>query len=332
MLIRASDHRTASTALARLDDRELAVLLEGAAPLGAGVGGTSASLDVDGVRVFVKQVPLTEPELRPENVRSTADLFGLPTFFQYGIGSAGFGAWRELAAHTMANEWVLAGDHHGFPLMHHWRVLPGSSPTPEEHDDLERTIAYWGGSAGVRARFEALRRSPARLVLFLEFLPQTVHEWLLDRIADCDVDAAVEMVHRELRSVVTFLESQDVLHFDAHFNNLLTDGERLYFADFGLVLSSRFALSPAESAFFAAHRNYDRCYTVAHLLGWFDRNLDPLPESAAALARRYAPVADVIGPFFRQLQRHDRDTRYPTAELDRAWELPEPSQAGRVIG
>ncbi|HWO66591.1 MAG TPA: hypothetical protein VNO31_41815 [Umezawaea sp.] len=330
MLSRDTAHRTVSGALARLDDRDLAALLEGATPLGAGVGGTSASLHVEGVRVFVKKVPLTDLELRPGNVRSTANLFGLPTFFQYGIGSAGFGAWRELAVHEMTTRWVLSGEHAGFPLMHHWRVLPGSSPTPEEHGDLERTIAYWGGSAGVRARFEALRRSSAHLVLFLEFVPRTVHEWLLDRIADGGVDAAIPLVHRELRTTVDFLASRGVLHFDAHFDNLLTDGERLYFADFGLAISTAFALSPAESDFFTAHRDYDRCYTVSHLLGWFDRNLDPLPPSAAALAKRYRAVADTIGPYYQQLQRPDRDTRYPTAALERAWELPEGSEAGRV--
>lgn len=46
-------------------------------------------------------MPLTDVELRPENVRSTANLFGLPTFYQYGVGSAGFGARRELAVHLM---------------------------------------------------------------------------------------------------------------------------------------------------------------------------------------------------------------------------------------
>jgi hypothetical protein len=322
VLNREAAHRVVSTALARLDDRALAALLADATPLGAGIGGTSASLDVDGVRVFVKAVPLTDLELRPENLRSTANLFGLPTFFQYGVGSVGFGAWRELAVHELTTEWVLAGEHAGFPLLHHWRVLPGSTP---DETDLEPAIAYWGGSGEVRNRYEALRRSSANLVLFLEFAPWTVHQWLLDRTADGAAEAAVELVHRELRAGVDFLVGKGVLHFDAHFDNLLTDGERLYFADFGLTISSRFALSPAESEFFAAHRDYDRCYTVTHLLGWLRRNLDPLPESAAALTRRYAPVADVFSPFYRQLQGPDRDTAYPVAELDRAWELPEPS-------
>ncbi|HEX6344903.1 hypothetical protein [Umezawaea sp.] len=322
MLTRLDAHRAAATTLTGLDDGELAALLEGATPLGTGIGGTAAALDVDGVRVFVKRVPLTDLELRPENVRSTANLFGLPTFFQYGVGSAGFGAWRELAVHEKTTAWVLGGEHAGFPLLHHWRVLPGSTPR-EDDDDLERTTAYWGGSAGVRARLEALRDSSAHLVLFLEFLPRTVHEWLLERVADGGLDAAIPLVHRELLATADFLRSRGVLHFDAHFNNLLTDGERLYFADFGLAISSDFDLSPAERDFFAAHRDYDRHYVVSHLLGWFDRNLDPVPEPAAVLARRYRAVADAIAPYYRQLRGPDRDTRYPSAALERAWELPE---------
>ncbi|MET1071429.1 MAG: hypothetical protein ABWY11_02160 [Umezawaea sp.] len=333
MLTRTEAHAAVSTALSALDDDRLTDLLAGATPLRTGIGGTALALDVAGARVFVKKVPLTELELRPENVRSTADLFGLPTFFQYGIGSAGFGAWRELAAHTATTGWVLAGEYAGFPLMHHWRVLPGSSPTPEEHGDLERVVEYWGGSAGVRARFEGLRRSPAQLVLFLEFLPRTVHHWLLDRIADGDevLDAALEMVHRDLLAGTEFMASRGLLHLDAHFDNIMTDGDRLYFADFGLTTSSEFALTAAEAEFFEAHRNYDRCYTAAHFLGWLGRNLDVLPDSAAAVARHCAPIAEVLDPFFDALHGRDRTTPYPSAELDRVLAgLPPWRGAGKV--
>ncbi len=194
-------------------------------------------------------------------------------------------------------------------------------------------VGYWGGSAGVRDRFEALRRSPAQLVLFLEFLPRTVHQWLLDRIADGGevLDAALGMVHRELLAGTRFMASRGLLHFDAHFDNVMTDGERLYFADFGLTTSSGFALSPAEEEFFAAHRDYDRCYTAAHFHGWFGRNFTDLPDSAASLVEHYAPIAEVLDPFFRELHRHDRTTPYPTAELDRVLAgLPPWRGAGKV--
>ncbi|MGW1207306.1 hypothetical protein [Streptomyces cyaneofuscatus] len=66
------------------------------------MGGRSALLKVDGRPVFVKEVPLTERERLPEHTRSTANLFGIPAFCQYGVGSgSGFGAWREVGVHTM---------------------------------------------------------------------------------------------------------------------------------------------------------------------------------------------------------------------------------------
>jgi hypothetical protein len=48
-------------------------------PLGSGIGGKSAPPHVDGAAVFVKRVPLTGLERQPENVRSTANLFALPS-------------------------------------------------------------------------------------------------------------------------------------------------------------------------------------------------------------------------------------------------------------
>ncbi|WP_406418196.1 hypothetical protein [Streptomyces sp. NBC_01614] len=36
-----------------------------------------------------------------KRARSTANVLRLPAYFHHGIGSPGFGAWRELAVHTM---------------------------------------------------------------------------------------------------------------------------------------------------------------------------------------------------------------------------------------
>jgi hypothetical protein len=61
----------------------------------------------------------------------------------------------------------------------------------------------------------------------------------------------------ELRSTITFLRTKGVIHFDAHFYNILTGGERPYVTDFGLVLDEGFDLSEEEQAFFERHRYYD---------------------------------------------------------------------------
>jgi len=81
--------------LALLSDRRLRDLLDGSAVVGTGIGGTTSVVHVDGKPVFVKQVPLTDLERRPEHVMSTANLFDLPLGCQYGVGSPSFGVWRE---------------------------------------------------------------------------------------------------------------------------------------------------------------------------------------------------------------------------------------------
>ncbi|MFJ2116029.1 protein kinase family protein [Streptomyces sp. NPDC087850] len=342
---RLAAHSAVSTSLALLSDRALGELVDTAAPIASGIGGKSAGLEVAGTPVFVKRVPLTDPERRPEHVRSTANLFELPAFCHYGVGGPGFGTWRELAVHTMTTNWVLAGEYEGFPLMYHWRVLPDSTPLPEELADIERAVAYWGGDAQVRRRIEALRGASASVALFLEYIPQTLHQWLGARLTAGDeaVNRACAMVERELEAGTSFMNGRELLHFDAHFENILTDGRRLYFADYGLTISSRFELSRAEAEFFDRHQVYDRCYTRTHLVNWLatavhgygthgdgkaDRDAQVrayargerptgIPAEAAAILTRHAPLAAVVGAFNRELQNRSRRTPYPLEEIRR---------------
>lgn len=314
-----------------------------ATPIGSGIGGKSALLEVAGTPVFVKRVPLTDLERQPDNVRSTANVFELPAFCQYGIGTIGtpgFGAWRELAVHTMTTNWVLAGEHEGFPLMYHWRVLPDSTPLPEELADVERAVAYWGGGPEVRRRIEALQQSSASVALFLEYIPQNLHQWLGERMdaGGEAADRACAMVERDLEAGTSFMNSRGLLHFDVHFENILTDGRRLFFADYGLAVSSRFELSQEEAGFFDRHRTYDRCYSASYLVNWLvtalygyrrdDREAQVrayaqgerptgIPEEAAAILARHAPLTAVMADFFRTFERESREAPYPPEEIRR---------------
>jgi hypothetical protein len=54
-----------------LSDRRIAGLMAATTAHGTGIGGRSAELDVDGRRVFVKRVPLTDLETR---LRSTVNV------------------------------------------------------------------------------------------------------------------------------------------------------------------------------------------------------------------------------------------------------------------
>src|SRR5215207_2462973 len=165
-------HNRVSAWLAACNDDGLAALLHAAPDGVVGVGGGSLVLDVDGVAVFVKQIPITDRELaRPH---STANLFGLPTYCQYGmhrLAGPGFGAWRELAANLVITEAVLRGETSSFPLLYHWRVLPGRPPIAAEHLDIDAVVAQFGGAPAVRVRFEELAAAASSLVLFHEYIP-----------------------------------------------------------------------------------------------------------------------------------------------------------------
>lgn len=337
---RLAAHNAVSTSLALRSDRALREFVDEAVPIGSGIGGKSALLEVAGTPVFVKRVPLTDPERQPDSVRSTANVFELPVFCQYGIGGPGFGAWRELAVHTMTTNWVLAGQYEGFPLMYHWRVLPDSTSLPEELADVERAVAYWGGGSQVRRRIEALQQSSASVALFLEYIPQNLHQWLGEQMdaGGEAADRACTMVEKNLEAGTSFMNSRGLLHFDAHFENILTDGQRLFFADYGLAISSRFELSQEEAGFFDRHRTYDRCYSVTYLVNWLvtalygyardDREAQVrayalgerpkgIPETAAAILVRHAPLTAVMADFFRKLQHESRETPYPLEDIRR---------------
>jgi hypothetical protein len=339
---RVARHGAVATALALHSDRRLLRLVTRAPVVRSGIGGTAHAVDIEGSPVFVKRVPITDLELRPEHRMSTANLFGLPTFFQYGVGSAGFGAWRELAAHAMTTAWVLGGRCASFPLLYHWRVLPGAAPPPPpDHPELERAVAFWAGSPAVRARLAALARSSASLVLFLEHVPYNLDEWLISQAAAGPeaLAAACSMAEHDLRAATSFMNDNGLFHFDAHFWNVLTDGARLYLADFGLATSPRFELSDVEARFLHDHASYDPCLALTGLVNWLVARVvgvaDPAqrnaylrrcatgtradgPPAVAAVIERHAPVAAVLNDFHWRLHRDSRTTPYPAAEVDRA--------------
>lgn len=318
--------------LALLSNKHLLELIKNATPMGVSIGGASALLKINGANIFVKKVRLTDIEQRFENVMSTANYFQLPLYYQYGVGSTGFGTWRELATHIMTTNWVLAEDCSNFPMLYHWRILPMTTeePTSDELKKLEKDVAYWNNSPAIRSRLEANLKASKEVILFLEYFPENLYQWLGKQLADGDVaaESACRMIDNNLRTTTAFINSRGLLHFDAHFHNILTDGELLYFSDFGLAMSSHFDLSEAEAEFLKHHLYYDLYSTatnflhclITHYFGedkWIESLQEYLTGSRGALPpfisqiiRNYAQIALLMDRFYRTLQK-DKKTLYP---------------------
>jgi hypothetical protein len=204
-------------------------------------------------KVFVKRVPVTNIEYN--NQFSTRNLYDLPTYFNYGIGcfaSTGFGVFRELCTHIKTTNWVLEGAITAFPLMYHYRILPFFGQRANvEKSRIKEYVEYWGNSEN--AGKYVLDRAIANyeLVLFLEYIPHVLETWLREN------PNKLQQSLDDLRTTIDFLRIKGIIHFDAHFRNILTDGEQTYLTDFGLVLDKNFALTKEEESFFEQNIFYD---------------------------------------------------------------------------
>lgn len=321
-----------SAALGALNDGDLAQLLAGAHAGTEGFGGRTTQLVVGDRRVFCKLIPLTRIESLPANYKSTRNLFDLPSYYQYGIGSVGFGAWRELTSHALASDWVIHGKHEQFPLMHHWRVVQftGSTVVDSEADDyLTHPAARGHDETSIRERLLALRGATHQIAVFTEHFPKTLSEWLLDNLQSdkASAQAAVSFVEEESSQAFEFMRRSNFVHFDAHFDNVLTDGTRLYFADFGLAVHKSFELSAQERNFLSDHAYYDPARFASSLVhtlcraipgdeGWQqklaapDRYTHSLPLAAVTALQSYAPMAKYMANFAQALMNTNRHATF----------------------
>lgn len=346
---RLSRYADLSAALALLSTDALTQLADDAEQLGSGIGGSTLTLEIDGIKVFAKRVRLTDLERRPEHFMSTANLFGLPTHYQRNVGSAGFGVWRELAAHAMSSAWVLGRQLDCFPLMYHWRVLEGAAspqamPPPTEWTDVKRMSAYWGDADAVTRRLTALLDARASVLILMEHLPWTLADWLAQRLSagPSALESACTQVENWLAEDIPKIGALGLLHGDAHHGNILTDGQRLYYADPGLASSARFALDADERLYLQQNAGLDLAYTRSRWVNWLVKAWGPalaepaarmalvkrmaqgeaaqqlipeLPASVAAMVQRHAAIADVINEFYTGLHQHSRSSSYPQAAI-----------------
>ena len=283
-----------NTALSYCSDEQLSQLINKVERENGWGWGASQTVEFHGTKIFVKRVPVTELEYR--NLYSTRNLFDLPVYYNYGVGSAGFGVFREIAMHAKTTNWVLTRRCVNFPLTYRVRILPAAGARPGvNREQLERYVQSWNSNAHIRRYISERFNAQHEAVIFLEHFPQT-----LAQLIQNSMDSLNAMIE-QTRETLEFLHEQGVCHLDAHFWNILTDGQRPYLTDFGLVQDKSFELSLAEKRFMQRHTQYD----LGILLGCLEWYLPAYFESLTARRKRALAVQYGITPEmpFPELQR-----------------------------
>ncbi|AFZ60328.1 hypothetical protein H6G54_14790 [Anabaena cylindrica FACHB-243] len=240
-----------SSQIAQLDNAQLHSLFVNSESNESSTGWAQNHTIVIGEsKVFVKRVPVTNIEF--DNQFSTRNLYDLPTYCNYGFGSTGFGVFRELVTHIKTTNWVLEGAITTFPLMYHYRIIPFSVQRADvDRSGIKGYVEYWGNSENAGKYMLDRAIANYELVLFLEYIPYILETWLQENLNK------LQQLLDDLRTTIDFLRTNGIIHFDAHFRNVLTDGEQTYLTDFGLVLDKSFMLTPHEEYFFEQNTFYD---------------------------------------------------------------------------
>ncbi|HAT7747018.1 MULTISPECIES: protein kinase [Legionellaceae] len=334
-----------SNTLACMSNQQLQQVLSTGKEMHAGIGGTSVRIDIENIPVFVKRVPITEFELKPDNFMSTANIFKLPMCYQYGIGSAGFSAWRELAAHIMTTNWVISGQCPNFPMMYSWRIISNSlSKTDLSYwESTEKYLDYWENNPNIKERIHGLNSANTSVLLFLEHFPRNLHQHLKEvlssNISELDSINHLEKLNKSFGTALEFMQKKGFLHMDAHFHNILADEDDIYLSDFGLALSKKFDLSMTEHNFVKDHEHYDRCSYSVNLLHavltayagkeHWDKTLSDyltnkfsikLPNKINEILSINAHIAEKMHTFYKEIQK-DKSTPYPSNHMKEMLEI-----------
>ncbi len=240
-----------SSQIARLDNVQLHSLLENSGTNEPNTGwGSNHTIVLGESKVFVKRLPVTNIEY--ENLFSTKNLYNLPICLNYGFDSTGFGVFRELVTCIKTTNWVLEGTIATFPLMYHYRIIPSNRQRGNlDRENLKSCVENCGNNENVGRYLLDRAIANYELVLFLEYVPYVLETWLYDN------PSQLQQSLNDLRRTIDFLRSKGIIHFDAHFRNILTDGKQIYLTDFGLALDRSFALSASEELFWESNTFYD---------------------------------------------------------------------------
>jgi serine/threonine protein kinase len=218
--------------------------------------GENTIIEINQTKIFVKSIIITDLEYK--NKYNTSNLYNLPLYYNYGIGSAGINCWRELMTHIKTTNYVLNEQCLNFPLLYHYRIIEEENKNLIEYD-----LEYWNSNKNIKEYIDSKNKSKYRLLLFIEYFPNNLHNWLLEN------ENNINIFYKQSIKIIDFLNSNNIIHFDTHADNFIVDSNNtIYLTDFGLVLDKEFNLITDELKFYEINKYYDYG-NVCTIIYWY---------------------------------------------------------------
>ena len=219
--------------------------------------GVNSIIDIEGTKIFAKTIPITKTDLA--HMYDTSNIHNLPVCYNYGVGSARFGCWRELAFHVKTSNWVVGGKCPCFPILYHHRIIESKSIAAKlkKHKFDKKYFDYWNSDKNIEKFLSGRSNTTHFIVMCLEYFPLALYE--------ANIDKNINWYWKQMLIILKFLKENKVIHFDAHMGNLITDEKIIILTDFGLVLDKSFDLSKQEIAFFDRNTNYDKAMMISNM-------------------------------------------------------------------
>ena len=245
-----------NTKISYLSDKDISELKKEKESTG---WGKNAIVSIDNEKVFIKKIPLTKLEY--DNQFDTANLYNVPVYNNYGVGSMGTNCYRELAMHVKTTNWVLNNDIDNFPLMYHYRIIKNIAPLKhfDKKDELEKYVKRWNNNENIKKYAIAKDNAEYEIVIFLEYFPYVLYDHLKS-----DAEQVTSYI-TQMRKTIDFLKKNNIIHFDAHVGNIVSDGTIFCLTDFGLVLDMDFNLTKQEQDFFKRNDHYDYSMVMSNI-------------------------------------------------------------------
>ena len=150
----------------------------------------------------------------------------------------------------------------------------------------ERYVKYWNSNKNIGRYVLDRAQAKYEVALFLEYVPHVLDSWLPKHMGQLD------SVLGQMEKTITFLRENGIIHFDCDHGNILSDGEKIYVADFGLALDKNFNLSKRERDFFRQNTHYDYGQFLCNLGFCFFETFRKSVESKKTKFRRKYGLAD----------------------------------------